>query len=62
VVLEYNEMHLGTGVKYQVNKYIQSSISAGYIFNRSIKYREDNLGKVSLKDGLYTELRVNISI
>jgi len=62
VVLEYNEMHLGTGVKYQVSKYIQSSISAGYIFNRSIKYREDNLGKVSLKDGLYTELRVNISI
>jgi hypothetical protein len=62
VVLEYNEMHLGTGVKYQVNKNIQSSISGGFIFNRSIKYKDDDLGKVSLKNGLYTELRVNISI
>jgi len=61
-VLEYNEMHLGTGVKYQVNKNIQSSISGGFIFNRSIKYKDDDLGKVSLKNGLYTELRVNISI
>ena len=61
-VLEYNEMHLGAGVKYQVNKYIQSSISGGYIFNRSIKYRDDDLGKVGIKNGLYTELRVDISI
>jgi len=62
VVLEYNEMHLGTGFKYQVNKNIQSSVSGGYIFNRSIKYRDDDLGKLSIKDGLYTEFRVDISI
>ncbi|MFA6130172.1 MAG: DUF6268 family outer membrane beta-barrel protein [Candidatus Omnitrophota bacterium] len=62
VVLEYNETHLGTGFKYQVNKYIQTSVSAGYIFNRSIKYRDENLGKVGIKNGLYTELRLDISV
>ena len=62
VVLEYNEMHLGTGFKYQINKYIKSSVSAGCIFNRSIKYRDENLGKVGIKNGLYTELRLDISI
>jgi hypothetical protein len=62
VVLEYNEMHLGTGVRYQPNKYIQSSLSAGYIFNRSIEYDDDNLGKVSIRDGIYTELRIDISV
>ncbi|MBU1923640.1 MAG: hypothetical protein KJ710_05230, partial [Candidatus Omnitrophica bacterium] len=62
VVLEYNEMHLGTGVKYQVNRYIKSSISAGCVFNRSIKYRDNDFGKVGIKNGLYTELRLDISI
>lgn len=62
VVLEYNEMHLGAGVKYRVNKYIQSSISAGCVFNRSIKYRHEELGKAGIKNGLYTELRLDISI
>ena len=62
VVLEYNELHLGGGFRCQVNKNIQSSISGGYIFNRSIKYRDDSLGKVGIKDGLYTEFRLDISI
>jgi len=62
VVLRYQETHLGAGIKYKVNKYIQSSIYAGGIFNRSLKYRDSNLGKVNIKDGLYTELRVEIKI
>lgn len=62
VILEYNEMHLGGGFRYQVNKNIQSSFSTGYIFNRSLKYRDDDLGKVSIKDGVYTEFRIDISI
>lgn len=62
VILEYNEMHLGTGFRYQANKNIRSSASAGYVFDRSIKYRHEELGKVSIKGGLYTEFRVDISI
>ncbi|MCK9430527.1 MAG: DUF6268 family outer membrane beta-barrel protein [Candidatus Omnitrophica bacterium] len=61
-VLEYNEMHAGAGLRYAFNKYIQGNISAGGIFNRSIKYREDYNGKVTVKNGMYTEFRVDITI
>lgn len=62
VVLDYNEIHLGGGIRYKVNKFIQTSLSAGGMFNRSIKYRQDSLGKVSIKNGLYTEFRAEIAI
>ncbi len=62
VVLEYNEMHFGGGLRFQPNKYVQTSFSAGYIFNRSLKYRDEGLGKVSVKDGMYTEFRIDISV
>lgn len=61
VVLRYKEMHLGGGVKYKVNQFIQGSIQAGGMFNRSLKYR-DNQGKVKIKDGLYTEFRIEIKM
>lgn len=60
-VLQYNEMHAGLGLRYRPNKYINTSLSAGSVFNRSLKYR-DSLGKVVLKNGLYTEFRVDISM
>ncbi len=56
-VLAYNEIHMGAGLKYSLNKFIDVSLSAGGMFNRSLKYR-DSLGKVTIKDGLYTEFRV----
>lgn len=59
VVLRYQERHLGAGIKFRLNQYIQSSLSVGGIFNRSLRYR-DGQGKVNIKDGLYTELRVEI--
>lgn len=59
VVLRYKEARLGGGIKFKFNQYIQSSISAGGLFNRSLKYR-DGQGKVNIKDGLYTEFRVEI--
>lgn len=61
VVLRYREMHLGAGLKYQFNKFIQSSVSAGAVFNRSLKYR-DSLGKVNIKDGAYAEFRLELKI
>lgn len=60
VVLRYKETHLGTGIKFKLNKYIESSVSAGGIFNRSLRYRDDQ-GKANIKDGFYTEFRVKIS-
>ena len=61
VVLRYNQLQLGAGIKYKFNKFIQSSISVGGVFNRYFKYR-DSLGKINLKDGLYTEFRVDFSM
>jgi len=61
VVLQYREVHLGAGIKYKVNKFIQSSISEGVMFNRYLEYK-DSLGKVDIKNGIYTEFRVVISI
>ena len=61
VVLQYKEAHLGAGVTYKINKNITSSISAGGIFNRGLKYR-DSLGKVEVKDGLYTEFKIQMSM
>lgn len=61
VVLDYNENRLGVGIKYQFNKFIWSSVSAGGAFNRSLKYR-DSLGKVVIKDSAYVEFRVIAAI
>jgi hypothetical protein len=61
VVLRYKQMRLGSGVKLKLNKFIQSSLSAGAVFNRTLKYR-DSLGKVNLKDGFYTEFRIEVGL
>ncbi|MDD5097641.1 MAG: DUF6268 family outer membrane beta-barrel protein [Candidatus Omnitrophica bacterium] len=58
VVLNYNEMHLGAGLRCKWNKNITGSFTAGGVFNRSIEYRQDSLGKVTVKNGFYTELRL----
>jgi len=60
LVLKYNEIHLGAGLRYKPNKYVNASLSAGDMLHRSIEYREDSLGKVIIKDGFYTELRTEI--
>lgn len=60
-VLRYRELHLGAGVRYKFNEFIQGSASAGGMFNRSLKYR-DSLGKVNIKDGAYVEARLEIGI
>jgi hypothetical protein len=60
VVLEYNEVHLGAGLRYKFNRYIKGSVAAGGIFGRSLKYRDDSLGKVAIENGLYSEFRMEI--
>lgn len=61
VPLCYKQMRLGSGVKFKINKFIQSYISSGAVIKRSLKYR-DSLGKVNLKDGFYTEFRIEIGL
>ncbi|MEI6832338.1 MAG: DUF6268 family outer membrane beta-barrel protein [Candidatus Omnitrophota bacterium] len=62
VVLNYNEMHLGAGLRCKWNKHITGSLTAGGVFNRSIKYRQDSLGKVTVKNGFYTELSLIVAL
>jgi len=59
VPLQYNELHLGAGFRYNFNKHVKSSLSCGSVFNRSLKYR-DSLGKVAIENGFYTEFRLDI--
>lgn len=61
VILSYKEAYLGLGFKYRPAQNIQLSLSEGRNFWRRLKYR-DNVGKVAIRDGLYTELRVNIRL
>jgi outer membrane murein-binding lipoprotein Lpp len=60
-VLAYNETHVGAGIRFAINDNIETSHSTGYMFNRYLKYR-DSLGKVNLKNSLFTEIRVGMSI
>ena len=58
--LAYKETYAGSGIQYRFNKYSQASFSGGWVFNRTLKYH-DSLGKVSIKDGLYSEFRLELS-
>jgi len=57
--LRYEEMRAGSGVKYRFNKFVQASLGAGRVFRRTLKYR-DSLGKVGIKDGFYSEFRMEL--
>lgn len=59
LVLRYRQSRAGTGINFKFNKYIQASASFGAVFNRSLRYR-DGVGKVVIKDGVYTEVRLQI--
>ena len=59
-VLNYDEIRLGAGLRCAVNKNIKASLACGSVFNRSIRYKESNLGKVALENGFYSEFRLDI--
>jgi hypothetical protein len=62
VRLEYKEYHFGSGLKYSINKYIQTSVTAGGMFGRQLKYDPDSLGKVNIDNGFYSEFRLELKI
>jgi len=59
--LNYDEQHAGVGLEYTLNKYVQGSLAVGGAFARKLQYRE-SYGKVDIKNGFYTEFRVNVDM
>jgi hypothetical protein len=57
-VLRYSGSYAGSGIGYELNKYASISLSAGGIFNRSLRYRDPVHGKVSLKNSFYTQFNL----
>lgn len=60
-VLQYDEQHAGLGVKYNLNKHVQGSWAVGGVFGRRLQYRE-SYGKINIKNGFYSEFRLNIEM
>jgi Domain of unknown function (DUF6268) len=60
IALQYRQTQVGSGIKFKLNRYLQAYLSAGGAFNRYFEYT-DSQGKVNLKNGLYTQFRVEIS-
>ncbi|MDD4955137.1 MAG: hypothetical protein PHP17_03765 [Candidatus Omnitrophica bacterium] len=61
VVLIYNDMRIGTGLKYKINKFVSVTLAGGGVFDRYIRYRDID-GKLSIKNGGYAEFSVDIQI
>lgn len=60
-VLIYNDMRVGLGVGYKINKFVSFSIAGGGVFDRYIKYR--NIGrKLSIENGGYAEFSIDVQI
>lgn len=60
IELNYYEMRLGIGLRYALNKNIQASFALGSVFNHSIGYQQDSMGKVALNNGFYSEFRLGM--
>jgi hypothetical protein len=60
-VLRYKETHVGCGIKYKFNDFAQSSLQVGGMFGRSLRYADDQ-GKVNIRNGFYSEFRLEVKI
>lgn len=61
MVLIYNDMRIGLGVEYKINKCVSVSLAGGGVFDRYIKYRNVD-EKLSMENGGYGEFSVDIKI
>ncbi len=61
IVLIYNDMRLGCGISYKINKFISVSLAGGGVFDRYIKYRNIE-EKLSIENGGYAEFSIDIKI
>jgi|GEM_PF-1595623 hypothetical protein len=60
-VLIYNDMRLGCGINYKINKFMSVSVSGGGVFDRYIKYRKVD-EKISMENGGFAKFSVDIEI
>lgn len=59
VPMLYRELHGGVGFRFNINKYIQASASAGTVFYRTMRY-QDHSGKANIDPAPYAELKLEI--
>ena len=57
IVLKYQELSSGVGVRRQLNEHIKATVSVGGVFNRRLEYEEDT-GKVVPEPAIYTEAKI----
>ncbi|MDD5681545.1 MAG: DUF6268 family outer membrane beta-barrel protein [Candidatus Omnitrophica bacterium] len=57
VILRYEDITAGGGLEFKFSKFTKAVLTAGGIFDRSMKYR-DGGGKVDIDAGFYTGLRL----
>jgi len=62
VVLMYKEMRLGIAAKIKITPNVEASFGVGRTFQRSIKYRDTNLGKLSIEPSVYSQVRLEIKL
>ena len=61
IIIRNFDNRYGFGAVYKINKNIEASLSAGWVVDRTLKYRDD-LGKVAIEPGMYSQFRMDISI
>jgi len=61
VVLIYNDMRVGLGLGYKINKFVSVTLAGGGVFDRYIRYRDID-GKLSVKNGGYAEFSIDINM
>lgn len=59
-ILRYEELKAGAGVSFAFNDHFLASLSAGGVFKRRFQYKDSQFGKVCLKDGLYSEFKLQL--
>lgn len=57
VILRYEDIYAGGGVEFKFSKFTKAALTAGGIFDRSLKYR-DGGGKADVRSGFYTGLKM----
>ena len=59
--LNYSQLYLSAGVKFKINKFIETSLAMGNSFRQILKYT-DTAGKVATRNGIFAEFRIEAKI
>jgi len=59
--LNYSQLFVSGGVKFKINKFIETSLALGDAVQQILKY-PGSMGKVTARNGLFTEFRIEARI